>query len=103
MYNPSNITLIGENLNCLIFRQDDNILTLLGNQTMDPCKFESEKRICVKTNITITYLKYFMSNPGKLLPDWIILRIEGDFFVAGTRQAFPITLNAYVNPHILKD
>ncbi len=99
--NPSNVSLIGDNLNCLIYRKDGEKLTLLGQKTMEPCLVHSGERICVKTKIRISYLKYLFSNPFKLLPDWIILRIEGDFFIAGTRQAIPLALNAYVDPNII--
>ena len=55
----------------------------------------------MKTNITIPYLEYLRVGKGKFRPDWIVLRIEGDFHIAGTRQAVPISLNAYIDPHIL--
>jgi len=100
IYNPSNISLIGDNLNCLIYRKDGEKMTLLGQEIMERCFIHPDERICVKTQIIIPYLKYLFSYPYKLLPDWIILRIEGDFFIAGTRQAIPLALNAYVDPNI---
>ena len=53
--------------------------------------------------MTIPYLKFFLTGSLKILPDWIILRIDGNFSIAGTRQAFPISLNAYVDPHLIKN
>jgi hypothetical protein len=101
IYNPSNVSLIGDNLRCLIYRKDGEKMTLLGQDTMKPCLVHPDERICVKTQIIIPYLKYLLSYPYRLLPDWIVLTIEGDFFIAGTRQAIPLSLNAYVDPNII--
>ena len=100
MYNPSNITLIGENLLCSILRKDGETYSILGEKTMEKCTIHPQDEICVRTDITIPYLEYLRAGKGKLRPDWIVLRIEGDFHIAGTRQAVPISLNAYIDPHI---
>ena len=101
MYNPSNVTLLGENLLCSIYRLDGERQTLLGEQTMKVCTLSPRQYICVRTNITIPYIKYLIAGRGRILPDWIILQIRGDFFIAGTRQAVPLSLNAYVDPDII--
>jgi hypothetical protein len=101
-YNPSNVSLIGDNLKCLIYRVDGEKQTLLGQETMNPCKIQPGERICVKTQIIIPYTKYLFSGLFRFIPDWIVLRIEGDFHIAGTNQAFPLALNAYVDPNVIK-
>jgi hypothetical protein len=71
---------------------------------MSACSIAPKDKICVRTNITIPYIKYLSTcriGYG-FLPDWIVLRIEGDFYIAGTRQAVPISLNAYVDPNLIK-
>jgi len=103
IYNPSEIPLIGKDLICSIFRLDGEKKTLLGQENMETCSIAPKNRVCVKTEITIPYLKFFLTGSLKLLPDWIILRIDGNFSIAGTRQAFPISLNAYVDPHLIKN
>jgi hypothetical protein len=69
---------------------------------MEKCYVQAYERVCVKTQIIIPYLNYLFSGSLKLIPDWIVLRIEGDFHIAGTRQAFPIALNAYFDPNLIK-
>ena len=100
IYNPSNVSLIGDNLKCFLYRQDAGDLYLLGQDTMEICLIHPDERVCVKTQILIPYLKYFLSYPYRFLPDWFILRIEGDFFIAGTNQSIPLSLNAQVDPNI---
>lgn len=102
IYNPSNISLMGDNLICKIYRMDNEKMTLLGQEAMEICNIAPQERICVKTQMIIPYSKYLFSGSFKLIPDWIILRIEGDFHIAGTKQAFPIALNAYVDPNVIK-
>lgn len=101
-YNPSNISLIGENLKCLIYRVDGEKQSLLGEDIMNPCEIHPKERNCVQTQILIPYINYLLSGSFRLIPDWIVLRIEGDFHIAGTDQAFPLALNAYVDPDIIR-
>lgn len=103
IYNPSEIPLVGKDLVCSIFRLDGEKMTLLGQENMETCSIAPKNRVCVKTEMTIPYLKFFLTGSLKILPDWIILRIDGNFSIAGTRQAFPISLNAYVDPHLIKN
>jgi hypothetical protein len=103
IYNPSEIPLVGKDLICSIFRLDGEKMTLLAQKNMETCSIAPKNRVCVKTEMTIPYLKFFISGSFKILPDWIILRIDGNFSIAGTRQAFPISLNAYVDPHLIKN
>ena len=103
IYNPSNIPLVAKNLVCSIFRLDGTKKTLLGEEDMDACEIAPRKTICTKTEIRIPYLKFLFANSGKIIPDWIILRIEGDFSVADTRQSFPISINGFVDPHLIRN
>ena len=102
IYNPSDIPLEGRNLVCSIYRLDGDKKTMLGQEQMESCKILPKNRVCVKTVIIIPYRTYLFSGPIRLLPDWIILTIDGDFSIAGTRQEFPVSLNAYVDPAIFK-
>jgi len=102
MFNPSEIPLEGRNLVCKIFRLDGERKTLLGEKEMKSCIILPKNRVCVKTEILIPYLTYLFAGPLKLLPDWIILTIDGHFSIAGTRQEFPISLNAYVDPTLFR-
>jgi len=98
IYNPSQIPLEGRDLVCCIFRIDGNQKTLLGEAEMDICEIAPKDRVCVKIEIVIPYRTFLFGGPFKLIPDWIVLNINGHFSIAGTRQEFPISLNAYVDP-----
>jgi LEA14-like dessication related protein len=100
-FNPSDIPLLAKNLVCSVLRVDGDDMTLLGDKKMDPCQLIPENIVCVKTQILISYLTYITKMPGKILPDWLVIKIHGDFSIAGTRQAFPITLNAYIDPNLI--
>lgn len=102
IYNPSNIPLEGRNLICSIYRLDGEQKTMLGHEEMESCIILPHDRVCVSTKITIPYRTYLFSGPVRFFPDWIILTIDGYFSIAGTRQEFPISLNAYVDPTFFK-
>jgi hypothetical protein len=102
IYNPSQIPLEGKDLTCCIFRQDRNKKTLLGEAEMESCTITPKERICVNTEIVIPYRTFLFSGSIRFIPDWIILNINGHFSIAGTRQEFPISLNAYVDPTLFR-
>jgi len=102
-YNPSNVTLVARNLNCSLYRVDGSDKSLLGTKKMDSCIIDPREEVCLKTEIFISYIDFLFAGKFRLLPDWIVLTIEGDFAIAGTRQAIPLSLNAYVNPNIFKN
>ncbi|MFO7677344.1 MAG: hypothetical protein R6V50_03050 [Thermoplasmatota archaeon] len=101
LYNPSNITIIAENLLCSVLRLDGDTYTLLGENIMEKCIALPEHTGCVKTNITIAYIHYLRSIQKKIRPDYIVLRIEGELYIAGTRQSVPISLNANISPYVI--
>ncbi len=103
MYNPSNIPIIADNLVCRIYRLDGQNETLLGKENMERCTVAPKEKICVKTEILLPYTKFLFSGAKQILPDWIVLRIDGDFSIDGTRQSFPISLNGFVDPHLFRN
>ena len=103
MYNPSNVPLLANNLVCRVYRLDGDNITLLGREIMDTCQIAPRNRICVKTQILIPYKKFLLSGSKKILPNFIILRIDGDFSIDGTKQVFPISVNGFVDPHLFKN
>jgi hypothetical protein len=103
MFNPSDVPLEGRDLICKIYRVDNEQRILLGEKNMQNCEIAPNDRVCVKSEIIISYISYLLSKPFKLLPDWIVLNIEGHFSIAGTRQEFPISLNAFVDPTLFRE
>jgi LEA14-like dessication related protein len=102
VFNPSEITITGKNLVYRIFRLDDDTKTLLVEQDMDSFEISPKTEILVDKEILISYRKFFFSAGFKLLPNWIIVQVEGDLSIAGTRQLLPISINAYFDPHLIR-
>jgi len=100
--NPSEISLVGENLVCRIYRLDGDKKTLLGEQDMESCEIPPEADVSVTSEILISYRKFLFSAGLKLIPDWVILQIEGDLLIAGTSQVLPISINAYIDLHMIR-
>lgn len=101
-YNPSSVPLIAKNLVCDVYRLDGESMTFLSEKDMESCVLTPKNTVCVKTQVRISYLKYITTIPGKVLPDWLVVKINGNFSIAGTKQVFPISLNAYIDPNIIK-
>ena len=70
---------------------------------MESCIINPKQEVWVKTVINSLYWlskNWKLENTSGLdcFDTW-----EGDFSIAGTRQGFPISLNAYVNPNLPKN
>lgn len=103
VFNPSEITITGKSLVYRIFRLDDDTKTLLVEQDMDSFEISPKTEVLVDEEILISYRKFFFSAGFKLLPNWIIVQVEGDLSIAGTRQLLPISINAYFDPHLIRN
>jgi LEA14-like dessication related protein len=102
IFNPSEIPLVGKNVIFRIYRVDNDKKTLLGEQDMDSYDISPKEQIFVNAEILIPYRKFFFSAGFKFLPNWIIFEIEGNLSIAGTRQVIPLSLKAYVDPHLIR-
>jgi len=102
IFNPSEIPLVLKNVIFRIYRVDENKKTLLGEQDMDPNDISTKEQIYVYAEILIPYRKFFFSAGLKFLPNWIMLEIEGNLSIAGTRQMIPFSIKAYVDPHLIR-
>jgi LEA14-like dessication related protein len=101
IYNPSKIPLVGENLVCSIYRLDNGDKHLLSEKNMESCPIAPYQRVCVETELLVPYWRFFTSGSGQIVPDKLILGIDGDLSIANTSQNFPISVEAYVDPHLL--
>lgn len=99
IYNPSEIPLEARNLICNIYRQDQNETQLLGRQNMSPCTIEPKNKVCLDTQIQLSYRKLLFSGTQRILPDWFILEIIGDISIEGINQSIPITITGNLSPH----
>lgn len=102
VFNPSEIVITGKNLVYRIFRIDNDKKTLLVEQNMDPFEISPKTEIFVNEEILIPYRKFFFSAGFKLLPNWINVQVDGDLSIAGYRQLLPISISAYIDPHLIR-
>ena len=100
IYNPSKIPLDARNLICSIFRFDNNKTRLLGTQNMSPCTVEPKNEVCVSTQIRLPYSTFLFSGAHRILPDWFILTIKGNFSISGVNRSLPFAITGNLSPHL---
>ena len=99
IYNPTDIPFEAKNLICSISGSTNNESVVIAEGLMDPCEISSNKEVCIQTTLTMKYIKILTSGIGKIIPDWFVLSVAGDFSIKNTNQSIPISLNAYVDPN----
>ena len=100
IYNPSKVPLDARNLICSIFRFDNNKTRLLGTQNMSPCTVEPKNEVCVSTQIRLPYSTFLFSGAHRILPDWFILTIKGNFSISGVNRSLPFAITGNLSPHL---
>jgi len=100
IYNPSKIPLDARSLICSIFRFDNNKTRLLGTQNMSPCTVEPKNEVCVSTQIRLPYSTFLFSGAHRILPDWFILTIKGNFSISGVNRSLPFAITGNLSPHL---
>jgi hypothetical protein len=101
IYNPSNISFEAKNLVCQLYTETDNETKLIVGGTMNPCEISTNQEVCIKTTVTMPYLKLLSAIGPKLFPEWFALKITGDFSIMNTTQSIPISINGLIDPQIL--
>jgi hypothetical protein len=101
VFNPSNLPLEAKNLVCSISGVTGDDKKIVVEKEMQACKIASKNEVCISTNLTIPYIKLLTSGTGRLLPDWLSVQIKGGFSIDGTNQSIPISINGFLDPHIL--
>jgi LEA14-like dessication related protein len=102
LYNPSNIPLQANDMLCSIYGLTGENQKMIAQQLMGPSTVESKKQEYLETQILIPYLKLLTAGTQKILPDWFIIRIQGNFSIAGVNQSIPVSLDATINPHLIQ-
>ena len=102
LYNPSNIPLEANDMLCSIFGLTGENQKMIAQQPMGPSTVESKKQDYLETQILIPYLKLLTAGTTKILPDWFVIRIQGNFSIAGVTQSIPVSLDATINPHLIQ-
>jgi len=99
IYNPSEIPLHMSDLICYISSFNDNESDVIVQRDMEECMIPSKNEVCIKTELTIPYISLVNSGKDKLLPEWFVITINGNFFIEGTNQYIPISFNGYISPN----
>jgi len=102
LYNPSNIPLEANDMLCSIFGLTGENQKMIAQQPMGPSTVESKKQEYLETQIFIPYMKLLTAGTQKILPDWFVIRIQGNFSIAGVTQSIPVSLDATINPHLIQ-
>ena len=102
LYNPSNIPLEANDMLCSIYGLTGENQKMIAQQPMGPSTVESKKQDYLETQVLIPYLKLLTAGTQKILPDWFVIRIQGNFSIAGVTQSIPVSLDATINPHLIQ-
>jgi LEA14-like dessication related protein len=102
LYNPSKIPLEANDMLCSIYGLTGENLKMIAQQLMEPSTLESKKQDYLETQVLIPYLKLLTAGTQKILPDLFVIRIQGNFSIAGVNQSIPVSLDATINPHLIQ-
>jgi hypothetical protein len=75
---------------------------MIAQKPMEATTLESKKQDYLETQILIPYIKLLTSGTKKILPDWFVIRIQGNFSIAGVTQSIPVSIDATINPHLIR-
>ena len=101
LYNPSNIPLQANDLLCSVYGLTGNDQKMIAEKPMKASTLASKQHDYLETQILIPHIKLLTAGTTKILPDWFVIRIQGNFSIVGVHQSIPVTLYATINPHIL--
>jgi hypothetical protein len=69
---------------------------------MEPTSVEPIEVDYLEAQLLVPYIKIFTSGTKKIFPDWFVIQIEGNFSLIGVNQSIPVSINATINPHLLR-
>ena len=102
LYNPSKIPLQANDLLCSIYGLTGGHEKMIAQKSMEPTSVEPIEVDYLEAQLLVPYIKIFTSGTKKIFPDWFVIEIEGDFSLAGVNQSIPVSINATINPHLLR-
>ncbi|KYK23921.1 hypothetical protein AYK25_00700 [Thermoplasmatales archaeon SM1-50] len=101
LYNPSKIPLQAHDLICSIYGLTGENKKLIAQKPMQVSTLEPEKQDFLETQIFVPYLKLVTAGIRRLFPDWFVIRLQGNFSIAGVDQAIPVLIDATISPHVI--
>jgi len=102
VFNPSNIPLETQDIKCIIYGVTGDKKKVIVEKDMESCIVSSKNEVCISTQIRIPYLKLIFSGTDRIFPEWISIRLEGNFAINGTTQMVPISINGYIDPYLFR-
>ena len=100
--NPSKIPLQAHDLLCSIYGLTGENKKIIAQEVMEPGIVEPTQQEYIETQLLIPYIKIFTSGTKKILPDWFVIKIDGNFSIAGVDQSIPVSIDATINPHLIR-
>jgi LEA14-like dessication related protein len=100
--NPSKIPLQANDLLCSIYGLTGGHQKMIAQKPMEPTSVEPIEVDYVEAQLLVPYIKIFTSGTKKIFPDWFVIQIEGNFSLVGVNQSIPVSINATINPHLLR-
>jgi LEA14-like dessication related protein len=102
LYNPSKIPLQANDLLCSIYGLTGGHQKMIAQKSMEPTSVEPIEVDYLEAQLLVPYIKIFTSGTKKIFPDWFVIQIEGNFSLVGVNQSIPVSINATINPHLLR-
>ncbi len=102
LYNPSKIPLQANDLLCSIYGLTGGHQKMIAQKSMEPTSVEPVEVDYLEAQLLVPFIKIFTSGTKKIFPDWFVIEIEGNFSLVGVNQSIPVSINATINPHLLR-
>ena len=102
IYNPYVLAVTAQDLVCSLSRVDKNVSHMLGTTNMTSCLTEAGKTSCLDGQIIVPFTTLFFSGGRRLIPDYYQLTLQGNFSFVGIHHSLPLSLNAYLDPHLFR-
>jgi LEA14-like dessication related protein len=102
LYNPSKIPLQAKDILCSIYGLTGENKKIIVQKPMEATTLEPTKQNYLETQILVPYLKLLTAGTKKILPDLFVIRIYGNFSITGVNQSIPVSIDATINPHLIR-
>lgn len=102
LYNPSKIPLQANDVLCSIYGATGENKKLIAEKPMEPATLEPKQQDFLETQILIPYLKLLTAGTRRIFPDWFVIRIQGNFSIAGVNQSIPVSIDATISPRLIR-
>ena len=101
--NPNKVTFIARDVTCAIYRVDGDREQLIGSGVLEEGVIPAEKTTTLlQGEVEIPYSKFFTSDIGRGIPDWLLLSVRANLTIPGVDHSIWIGINGYQDLHPFK-